>query len=298
MISRVQLGSYVPRNSPIHNLDPRAKILFLLLFTSLLFIRISFIQQLHILLIIFLIYRLSRLSIQLVFTSIKLAIFISIFVFFINSFFPAKISSTFYSFKWKIFAFEIGDNLVQIRIYYLVLSSINFIRSLYLILRIFQVFLLNFVFVSTTKLWDINLGLKRSLSFAEKMFGVPINVFSLILSLAATSVFSILIDAKNIVNSQASRGLDLNHEKKIKRKIRAIIALIVPLINTTFRRSELMAWSLLARGYSPRSKRTEYKTLNFNLIDYLTCFFFVAVFVFHLFVYFKIGQIVWLDGLV
>ena len=78
------------------------------------------------------------------------------------------------------------------------------------------------------------------------------------------------------MNAQASRGVDLENGS-IKEKIMAILSLIVPLFVSAFDRADQLANAMEARGYDPSIKRTRYKVLKMQTIDYASMILSVAV---------------------
>ena len=71
------------------------------------------------------------------------------------------------------------------------------------------------------------------------------------------------------MKAQASRGVDFN-EGSLKKKIRQIVSLLVPMFVISFRRAEELANAMEARGYIVGGKRTKLDELKLHLVDYLS----------------------------
>jgi energy-coupling factor transport system permease protein len=68
------------------------------------------------------------------------------------------------------------------------------------------------------------------------------------------------------MKAQSSRGVDFNKGGLIK-KFKAVISLIIPLLISSFKRSEELSNAMEARGYDPDKKRSRYRTLSFTYRD-------------------------------
>ncbi|MCX8188375.1 MAG: energy-coupling factor transporter transmembrane protein EcfT [Nitrososphaeria archaeon] len=96
----------------------------------------------------------------------------------------------------------------------------------------------------------------------------------------------ILLDAIQIIDSQRSRGLEIEKGNIFKR-IRNYIPILIPLIVQSIIRSEELAEAMESRAYGFSKKRTSYYTLHFKMKDYLIlCLHLMLVVLFILLVYF------------
>ena len=86
------------------------------------------------------------------------------------------------------------------------------------------------------------------------------------MSIALRFIPTILEETQRIIKAQKSRGVDLE-EGTLKEKIGAIISLLIPLLISSFQRSEELSDAMEARGYNPSAKRTRYRVLKFKRID-------------------------------
>ena len=96
------------------------------------------------------------------------------------------------------------------------------------------------------------------------------------ISIALRFIPTLIEETQRIMNAQASRGVDLENGS-IKEKIMAILSLIVPLFVSAFDRADQLANAMEARGYDPSIKRTRYKVLKMQTIDYASMILSVVV---------------------
>jgi len=91
----------------------------------------------------------------------------------------------------------------------------------------------------------------------------------------------ILLDALQIIDSQRSRGLEIEKGNLFKR-IRNYIPVLVPLIVQSIIRSEELAEAMESRAYGFSKKRTSYYKLSFRRQDYFalfSCLSFIILFI-------------------
>ena len=122
--------------------------------------------------------------------------------------------------------------------------------------------------LSTTRLEDFVVALQR--------FGIPHSV-SFALSLAFRWVPTLISSGGQIVQAQRSRGLDLSAGSLLD-KIRGYAPLVVPLIGHTLRQTTLLAMALESKGFRPGRRRHAYDQSRMGFRDY-SVLLVVAIFV-------------------
>jgi energy-coupling factor transporter transmembrane protein EcfT len=127
-------------------------------------------------------------------------------------------------------------------------------------LRLAIMMLGGILLLSTTKIEEFTLALQR--------LGLPAPM-AFALSLAFRWVPSLIGAAVQIVQAQRSRGLDLTTEHGLAR-ISRYPPLIVPLIGHTLRQTRLLAMALESKGFEPRVYRQTFLGLRMGPLDYLT----------------------------
>jgi len=253
------LGRYAPFNSFVHRLDPRSKLLILVLMMVAVFYGytsqvMTFVMGGILLLLILVILLISRISIRQLFSSLRALWIMIIILLLINVLVPPIGAS-------KV-AFSIGS-------FNIFWESI--LQSAKIILRLVMMISLTLILTATTKPLDLTYALEWYM-YPLKLIKFPTHEIAMTISIALRFIPTLLDETMRIMNAQASRGVDFEHGK-IKEKIKAILSLIVPLFMSAFQRSEELANAMEARGYNPRAKRTRYRNLHWGVGDTFSLIF-------------------------
>ncbi len=242
------LGKYLPLNSPIHRVDPRAKIAALFFLIIAIFVPKSWWAFVLIGAAVLLTVFLSKLSIRFVISAFKPMLMMLVFLTAIN-----------------IFSIRTGDLLVTlgpVKIY-----SDAIFNTLFIVTRLLLMIMVTTVLTSTTKTLDLTLGLEYLMKPLTALH-FPTHEVAMMISIALRFIPTIIEETFRIMNSQKSRGVDFE-EGSFKEKITAILSLIVPLFSVAFERAYELADAMEARGYIPGAPRTRYRTLKFRASDFL-----------------------------
>lgn len=250
-MNNIALGKYIPGSSFIHKLDPRNKILIMILLMVAIFWNVGTLRfPLYIVLSIFIyvLLRISGISIKTIFKSLKPMMFMMVFLFIIN-----------------MFVYQEGYVLFTIPFLNFTLYLESITQTLFIIIRLALMLAVTTILTTTTKPLDMTYGLEWYMS-PLKVIRFPAHEISMTISIALRFIPTILEETERIIKAQKSRGVDLE-EGKLKEKIGAIISLLIPLLISSFQRSEELSDAMEARGYNPSAKRTRYRVLKFKLSD-------------------------------
>ncbi len=253
-MQNITIGKYVPYNSIIHRLDPRYKILAMItlmvcIFFSFSSIWMNFIVYGILMIFIYIIMRISHIKLSMLFSQLKAIWIMMLVLFIVNIIVPGDASLgyfTFFNTGWKIYYSAIYN-------------------TVYILFRLIIMLSLSLVLTATTK----PLELTNALEFLMKPLKVikfPVHEIAMTISLALRFIPTLLEETDRIMKAQASRGVDFQNGK-FKEKIKAIIALIIPLFISALARSEDLANAMEARGYNPSAKRTKYRINKWALRD-------------------------------
>ncbi len=246
-MNNIALGRYLPLNSVVDKMDPRAKILIMLLLMIAIFIPAGFWGYLLIFAFIWIALKLSKLTIGFALRSMKPMLFMMVFLLAIN-----------------VFAIKTGVPLVQWGWFSIYSDAIS--QTVYIIVRLMLMVIITTILTATTKPLDLTLGIEKLLKPFE-VIGVPAHIIAMMISIALRFIPTLIEETQRIMNAQASRGVDLENGT-LKEKIMAVLALIVPLFVSAFDRADQLANAMEARGYDPQRERTRYKVLQMTGIDY------------------------------
>lgn len=142
------------------------------------------------------------------------------------------------------------------------------INSAFIALRIIILLLISSVLTLTTKPTELNIGLE-SLLKPLKVLKLNVAVFAMMVSIALRFIPTLINEANKIIKAQASRGVEFK-ESSFKEKINQIISLIVPMFILAYRRASDLADAMEARGYNPDSERTSIRTLEYEVSDIIS----------------------------
>lgn len=247
-MNNIALGRYLPLNSIIHKMDPRYKLLSMLLLMVTIFLPSGYIGYVIIGVYVLLALLLAKLNFTMIFKAMKPMLFMLVFLTFVNA-----------------LVLRTGYVLVDV-LGFKVYSDAIF-RTLYITVRLLLMIMVTTILTASTKPLDLTLAIEDLLS-PFKRFGFPAHEIAMMISIALRFIPTLIDETNRIMKAQASRGVDLK-EGSFKEKIVAILSLIVPLFVSSFQRAEELADAMEARGYVPSATRTRYKQLVHGLKDYI-----------------------------
>lgn len=255
-MNNVALGQYMPLDSVVHKMDPRSKIMIMLFLMVAIFIPAGVLGYVIIGIFILLSLYLSKLNIKYALRTMKPMLWMMAFLLVIN-----------------LLVIKTGTPLFSIKGFIIYSDAVN--QTLYIVVRLMLMVIITTVLTATTKPLDLTLGIEKLLKPFEKI-GVPAHIIAMMISIALRFIPTLIEETQRIMNAQASRGVDLENGS-IKEKIMAILSLIVPLFVSAFDRADQLANAMEARGYDPSRKRTRYKVLKMQTMDYASILLSVVV---------------------
>lgn len=239
-MNNIALGRYIPLNTFTHKLDPRYKIMGMLILMVSVFFPSGFRGYGVIGGFVLFALLMTKISLKMIVKSLKPMIFMLSFLFVINT----LVIRTGY----VIFSFS------SITLY-----SDAVFQTLYIMVRLTLMIIITTLLTVSTKPMDLTLGIEDLLS-PFKRIGLPSHEIAMMISIALRFIPTLIDETNRIMKAQASRGVDLK-EGSFKEKIMAILSLIVPLFVSSFQRAEELADAMEARGYVVAQHRTRYKQL-------------------------------------
>lgn len=252
-MKNISLGRYIPTNSFLHKSDPRVKFAGLILFIVLIFLKfdtqvMDFIMYGLYLFMIFTLIKLSKLKIRPIFKQLKTLWFMMIFLLVINILTMRQQDAN--------ILFSIGNYpIYDVAIY----------QTAYIFLRLVLMISLTTLLTATTKPLDLTYALEWYM-YPLRVIRFPVHEIAMTISIALRFIPTLLDETGRIMRAQESRGVDFKGGK-LREKLRAIVALIVPLFVSAMQRSDELANAMIARGYNPQAKRTRYRSLKFSWRD-------------------------------
>jgi len=250
------LGRYIPGDSIVHRLDPRSKLLSMMLLILIVFWANNSITNLILFIATGIFIALSGVSISFFIQGLKSMFFLIAFTTLFQFFFISSGN--------VIFEFW----FVRITDYALQQAGIIFCRF---ILIIFFSTLLTL----TTMPLSLASAVEGLLSPLKKV-KVPVHEIGLMLSMSLRFVPTLMDDTTRIMNAQKARGVDFD-EGSIVQKVKALIPILIPLFATSLKRADSLAIAMEARGYQGGKGRSQYRQLKWSFKDTLTIFVILAL---------------------
>lgn len=262
------LGKYVPYNTFLHRLDPRIKLLCLIMLMVSVFLSFSswtltFVMSGINAIIIFTLMLIGKVRIRDLVFQLKSIWFLVLVLTIINIFLPPQNS------------IHVIANINGFKLY-----AESFLQSAKIILRLLEMFALAMTLTATTTPQELT----YSFSFfflPLKKIKFPVEEIAMTMSIALRFIPTLLIETERIYKAQSSRGIDYKHGN-IAMKFKGVVALIIPLFVSAFAMSDDLAYALEARGYNPKATRTRYRKYKItikDIISFILCACYMAAFI-------------------
>lgn len=246
------LGRYIPGNSIIHRLDPRSKLVAMILLIIIAFWANNPITNLILFIATGIFVILSEVPLSFFIKGLRSMFFLIAFTTLFQLFFISG----------GQVLFEMG--FIKITSYGVEQAGIIFCR-----------FVLIIFFSTLLTLTTMPLSLAtavESLLGPLKRFKVPVHEIGLMLSMSLRFVPTLMDDTIRIMNAQKARGVDFG-EGNVIQKVKAMIPILIPLFATSLKRADSLATAMEARGYQGGNGRSQYRQLNWMNRDSIALLF-------------------------
>ena len=247
MLKDITLGQFFPGNSVIHRLDPRTKLLFLIIYIVALFLATWWVSYALILAFLVTAIWVSQVPPKSFFKGLKTLSFILIFTGLLNLFFT-----------------EGKHILVQFLGVTITMEGLE--RAILMIARIMMLICGTFLLTYTTSPIALTDGLESLLS-PLKVLKVPVHELAMMMCIALRFIPTLIEETDKIMSAQKARGADFESGKLMDR-VKALIPILVPLFISAFRRADELATAMECRCYQGGEGRTKMKLLRYTKFDY------------------------------
>ena len=253
MLKDITLGQYFPGKSPIHLLDPRTKLILLVVYIVALFSATSWISYGLMLVSLLVVIKISTIPPKSIVKGMKPLVMILVFTGVLNIFFTTGE----------------GEPLVDFWIFTIYVEGL--IRALFMVTRILLLISCTFLLTYTTSPIALTDGLE-SLMKPLKYIKVPVHELSMMMCIALRFIPTLIEETDKIMNAQKARGADFE-TGSIMQRAKALIPILVPLFISAFRRADELATAMECRCYQGGSGRTKMKLLRYSRWDFRAFFF-------------------------
>ena len=248
MLKDITLGQYFPGNSIIHRLDPRTKLLFLVVYIAALFVAASWISYGLMLSFLIFVIAVSKIPVKSILRGMKPLVFILAFTAILNIFFT-------------------GGETVLVKFWGLSITKEGIIRAVFMISRIMMLITGTFLLTYTTSPIALTDGLESLLGPLKKIH-LPVHELSMMMCIALRFIPTLIEETDKIMSAQKARGADFETGNIFKR-VRALVPILVPLFISAFRRADELATAMECRCYQGGKGRTKMKLLRYHRADLL-----------------------------
>ena len=246
MIRDITIGQYYQGSSLIHRLDPRLKVVGVLVYLISLFCFRYVIGFLVAGLFFALVLHLSKVPFRYVIKGLKPILFLLIFTAALNL-------------LWTP-----GETIWKFGILNLTREGIY--KCIFMALRLILLIIGSSMLTLTTTPNQLTDAMEHLLG-PLKRFGAPVHEVAMMMSVALRFIPILLEETDKIMKAQMSRGADFE-SGNLMHRLHNMIPLLVPLFISATRRANELAYAMDARCYNGGAGRTKMKPLKYNPRDY------------------------------
>ncbi|MDO4743888.1 MAG: energy-coupling factor transporter transmembrane component T [Clostridia bacterium] len=245
MLKDITLGQYFPGSSFIHRLDPRTKILCIIVYITVIFCIKSLLGYALLAVFTALLIILSKIPARFVLKGLKpIMMFVAI---------------------TAIFNLLLTDGRILWQWGFLKITHEGLMAAIYMVLRLFFLVLGTSLLTLTTSPIALTDGIEQLLSPLKKV-GVPAHEFAMMMTIALRFVPTLLEETDKIIKAQTARGVDFESGNLLNRA-KAMIPILIPLFISAFRRADDLAVAMECRCYSGGENRTRLRDLKMTYRD-------------------------------
>lgn len=247
MLRDITLGQYFPGDTLVHRLDPRTKLIVLMLYLIALFTANSFLTLGIPALFLVLVICISKINPRQMVRGLRPLLFILTVTGLLNMFLTP------------------GEPIVTI--WRLTITWEGLTRSIILLVRIVMMIMSTFILTYTTTPMALTDGLERGMRPLRRL-RVPVHELTMIMSTALRFIPTLIEETDKIINAQKARGADFETGNLIRRA-KALLPILIPLFISAFRRADELATAMESRCYHGGEGRTRMRQLKFERRDIL-----------------------------
>jgi len=245
----ITLGQYFPGNTLLHRLDPRTKILLVVLYIVSLFLAKNSLGYALMGVTLVTAVLISKVGFKAILRGMKPVFIIVVFTAVLNLLYtPGQ-----------------GEPLVSFWIFNIYFEGVR--TAIFMVLRIMMLISCTFLLTYTTSPILLTDALEDLLGPLKKLH-VPVHELAMMMSIALRFIPTLIEETDKIMSAQKARGADFDSGNLVD-KAKALIPLLVPLFITAFRRADELAVAMECRCYHGGEGRTRLRQLKYRLRDIL-----------------------------
>lgn len=243
----ITLGHYLPGQSLLHRLDPRMKLIILMLMIVALFVIKTFMGFFFFGMFVLIVFTFSGLPWRYFFRGLRPILYIVLLTIILH------------------FLFTKGGE-VYWRWGFLSIEEAGVYMGTFMSLRLVLLVITTLLITLTTSPIAFADGIEYLLRPFRRI-GVPGHEIAMMMTIALRFIPTLMEESDKIRKAQMARGADFE-TGNIFRRARNLVPLLVPLFVSAFRRADELAVAMEARCYRGGDNRTKMKELQTRPLDY------------------------------
>lgn len=247
MIRDITIGQYYPTDSVVHKLDPRVKLMAVILYVISLFTFRGIWGFVLVTLALAGMIKLSKVPFRFMVKGLKAIVIILLITALFNLFLTP------------------GETLVTV--WKLTITKEGFKSAVFMAIRLIYLILGTSTLTLTTTPNQLTDGMEKALRPLNKIH-VPVHEVAMMMSIALRFIPILIEETDKIMKAQIARGADFESGNLMK-KAKAMVPLLVPLFISAFRRANDLALAMEARCYNGGAGRTKMKPLKYKKADFV-----------------------------
>ena len=247
MLKDVTLGQYFPGETSVHKLDPRTKLVLVIVYIVALFLAKGAASYALVAACLLAVIGISKIHLKVIVKSLKPLLLIIVLTALLNLFYGS------------------GEPLVQFWIFKITKEGIE--NAVFMVLRIALLVAGTFMLTYTTSPIALTDGLESLLGPLKKL-GAPVHELAMMMCIALRFIPTLIEETDKIMSAQKARGADFESGNLLSRA-KALIPILVPLFISAFRRADELATAMECRCYHGGEGRTKLHVLKYQRRDYV-----------------------------
>ena len=247
MLKDITLGQYFPGKSPVHLLDPRTKLIMLVVYIVALFMASGWVSYGVMFAFLAIVIKISTIPVKSIVKGMKPLVMILVFTGILNLFFTQ-------------------DGTVLVNFGMVTITTGGLTRAIFMTIRILMLITCTFLLTYTTSPIALTDGLE-ALMKPLNAIKVPVHELSMMMCIALRFIPTLIEETDKIMCAQKARGADFENGSLMDRA-KALIPILVPLFISAFRRADELATAMECRCYQGGEGRTKMKLLRYTRWDF------------------------------
>ena len=248
MLKDITLGQYFPGNSVVHRLDPRTKLIMLVVYIVALFMATNVVSYVLVAAFLFVAIKISTIPMKSIVRGMKPLVLILVFTGILNLF------------------FTVGEGEPLVDFWVITVYKEGIVRAVFMVLRILLLISGTFLLTYTTSPISLTDGLESLMAPLKKLH-VPVHELSMMMCIALRFIPTLIEETDKIMCAQKARGADFE-SGSLMDKAKALVPILVPLFISAFRRADELATAMECRCYQGGEGRTKMKLLRYHRNDF------------------------------